>query len=169
MTRDDDKFAAVKRVEDSMSRFADEYRRSVRVAATTIDAELSPLGFRIVLTLVRRGAQTSGALAERFDVDPSVISRQLRQVEGLGLVVNSIDPNDRRCRVVDVTAEGRARISALPDGLVVLSSVLAAWSSEDLERFASYIDRLALDADPDADPDADQPGSSRPPGGAPAT
>ena len=134
---------ALKRAEDAVGTFAVAYRHQIAAAAAAIDPSLSPFGLRLARALAHLGPQSAGALAEHFVVDPSVVSRQLRQLEDLGLVSNEIDPNDRRCRVVSLTDVGVEKLAALTrDGMVPMTAVLATWSLSDLDTFASHIERL---------------------------
>ena len=48
------------------------------------------------------------ALAERMIMDPTTLTRNLRPIERDGLVKQVADPEDRRARLLHLTARGRA-------------------------------------------------------------
>jgi DNA-binding MarR family transcriptional regulator len=68
-----------------------------------------PLGMARLLFEVGSAPSTVQALRERLGLDSGYLSRLLRRLETDGLVEVAPDPDDRRRRIVDLTAAGRAR------------------------------------------------------------
>lgn len=133
---------AIAGLEDAMAAFADAYRGALREAAREFTPELSPFGLRILIHVATRGPRPSGAVAQHFDVDPALVSRQVRHLEDLGLVTNVIDEHDRRVRIIELTALGRERFDSL-GGLLRMGTVVMTWPREDVERLTELIKRLA--------------------------
>lgn len=86
-------------------------RRNQRIhLSTTIgDIELDRSAYGIMCRLADDGPQRLGALAQKFGLDPSTITRQVQSLEGTKLVSRTTDPADRRASLLNLTDEG-ARI-----------------------------------------------------------
>lgn len=103
-------------------------------------------------TVFRVGSIRPGDLAQREFVSAPTMTRTLRDLEGLGLVTRSGDPDDRRSILVSVTEEGehevlRAR-SARADILAGLIERLDPADREALRAALPALEHLAtLDAD----------------------
>src|SRR6476659_10003479 len=63
--------------------------------------------FVVLACLKEQDAITQLELARRASSDPSTIRAMLVLLEGRGLVARGRDPDDRRARVVTLTAKGR--------------------------------------------------------------
>lgn len=82
-------------------------------SAARIDPELQVGGYKL-LTFIDRAETTSAhELAERFEMDKSVISRQVRMLEELGLIQSRSDERDGRLRVLSATPSARAALAEL--------------------------------------------------------
>ena len=135
--------AAVVEVEDQMSVLAGRIRESVRDAALCVDPQLRPFGFRLLRLILRGGPIHASAAADQLYVERSVISRQARQLEQLGLLELQPDPNDGRARFLALTPIAVERLNAVaPVGQTLMHQALDAWETDDLRRFAAYIARL---------------------------
>jgi len=82
---------------------------------------LEPLQHQALIQVVG-GAVTEGLLpvsriADRLDVTPAFASRLVRELEGMGLVERRPSQLDRRVILVEATAEGRARLLTVSEGL----------------------------------------------------
>ncbi|WP_162243498.1 MarR family transcriptional regulator [Leifsonia sp. Root4] len=112
--------------------------------AHRVHPDLQPVGYKLLATLVRSGSCSAGALAELLATDKSVISRQVRLMEELGLVVSAPDPSDGRARILTATPEAVVKIDAIRDtNQAELRARLSDWSDDDLTRFATLLARLA--------------------------
>lgn len=135
--------AAIDRVEEQMSLLAANFRASVRDAALVIDPSLQPFGLKLLRLLARCGPLHAGAAADALLVDKSMISRQARLLEDLGLLELQADPDDGRARFLAVTpvAAGKLAEAHANDKVMILNR-LSGWSTEDLEQLASLLARL---------------------------
>ncbi|HYI34487.1 MAG TPA: MarR family transcriptional regulator [Glaciibacter sp.] len=131
---------AVREVEEQMHVLAGFVRTSVRDAALSVDPALRPLGLKLLRTLARNGPTHASALADLLLVDRSVISREARQLELLGLIELQIDPQDGRARYLALTPKA-ARKPAVTEKLPIFTR-LNAWPTEDIHLFATLLERL---------------------------
>jgi DNA-binding MarR family transcriptional regulator/predicted GNAT family acetyltransferase len=84
-----------------------------------------PLGSaRLLFEIGAAEAPTVQRLRARLDLDSGYISRLLRSLEEQGLVVVEPDPDDRRRRLVRLTARGRRTHRLLDDGSEELAARL---------------------------------------------
>lgn len=123
-------------------------RERVKTAALEVHPELTPLGYKLLWQLFKKGAQKPGELAAVLGVDRSIISRQTRQLEGLALVRSESDSADGRARVLELTEAARGILgSADQTGRSSLWRNLSEWSDDDLREFARLLSKLNGRAD----------------------
>ena len=72
--------------------------------------DLCSSDFAILELLLHRGAQPVGAIGRRIDLTSGAITSAVDRLEARGLVARTLDPKDRRTRVVSLTPQGTARI-----------------------------------------------------------
>jgi len=83
-------------------------------------------------------------LAELFDMDKSVVSRQLRMLEEVGLVESRPDERDGRVRVLMPTTEAIERVTAMrARNQSRLHAALRERTPEELLLFAEMLGVLA--------------------------
>lgn len=140
---DDGVAAGIAEVEEQMTALAARIRATTREAAARIHPELPPIGYKMLRVIRRCGAAHASAVADQLGVDRSVVSRQLRQLQDLGLVEVGADAQDGRVRVLALTPAGRAGIEADDAaGGSRLIRGLGEWTRDDLDTFAGYLARL---------------------------
>jgi DNA-binding MarR family transcriptional regulator len=140
--------AGIAEVEEQMTALAQRIRTTTREAAAAIHPDLPPIGYKMLRVIRRCGAAHASAVAEQLGVDRSVVSRQLRQLQDLGLVEVGADAQDGRVRVLALTPAGRAGIEADDaQGGSRLIRRLGDWSRADLDAFAGYLARLNAGGD----------------------
>jgi DNA-binding MarR family transcriptional regulator len=140
--------AGIAEVEEQMTALAARIRATTREAAAAIHPELPPIGYKMLRVIRRCGSAHASAVADQLGVDRSVVSRQLRQLQELGLVEVRTDAQDGRVRVVALTATGLAGIEADDArGGSRLIRGLGAWTRADLDAFAGYLARLNAGGD----------------------
>jgi DNA-binding MarR family transcriptional regulator len=140
--------AGIAEVEEQMTALAARIRATTREAAAAIHPELPPIGYKMLRVIRRCGTAHASAVADQLGVDRSVVSRQLRQLQDLGLVEVGADAQDGRVRVLALTAAGRAGVEADDaQGGSRLIRGLGGWSRADLDAFAGYLARLNAGAD----------------------
>ena len=134
---------AIAEVSEQIVQLTHRVRSAMKTMAIAIDPALQPFGFKVLRTLVRRGPMQASALAESLFVDRSVISRQARQLEELGLIELRDDPADGRARILALTPQAQERLHAMgADGHEIMHRLLNTWSTHDLTQFAGYIARM---------------------------
>jgi DNA-binding MarR family transcriptional regulator len=86
-----------------------------RLGKRELDDRLAEHGLRlrhmaVLAELADSGAASQLALARSVRLDPSDVTATLDDLQRLGLVERSVDPADRRRRLVALTQEGRAAL-----------------------------------------------------------
>lgn len=134
---------AIASVEEQFTILYTRVRAGMRDRASRVHPELQPLGFIVLNTLVRCGPTHAGVIAERLDLDKGMMSRQVRQLEGMGLIARESDPNDRRAAYLVATVDAHDRVAAvrLADQKS-LHAGLADWQLGDLEKLVELLERL---------------------------
>lgn len=90
-------------------------RRAARHVTQAYDKSLAPSGLRttqfsLLNRLARAGPRSIQLLARDMGLDRTTLGRNLRPLEREGLVTIAIDPQDRRGRALQITAEGKIRL-----------------------------------------------------------
>jgi DNA-binding MarR family transcriptional regulator len=134
---------AIHEVEEQMSLLAGHVRAGMRDAALAVDPALRPFGLKVLRILARSGPTHASALADLLFVDRSVISREARQLEELGLIEFQPDPEDGRARYLALTPEATRRLTEArgTEKLQIFRS-MDTWPTEDLHLFATLLARL---------------------------
>jgi DNA-binding MarR family transcriptional regulator len=92
-------------------------RKATRRVSQLYDSALEPCGLRttqraILIQVARAGAPPAlGDLAEMLVMDRGALTHTLKPLERDGLVEIRIDPEDRRNRLVALTAAGRKKLA----------------------------------------------------------
>lgn len=84
--------------------------RLARRIRTSYEDEITPSQLSVMALLARKGALTVGQIAEREHVRPPSASKIVGALEQGGFVERTVDPNDRRCQPITLTAAGRQTI-----------------------------------------------------------
>lgn len=114
----------------------------LREAGLALDRALFPL----LVVIERRGPIGVGELADRAGRDYTTVSRQVAKLESFGLVARRTSPADRRVNEAVVTDRGRAMTDAIDAARERLAtSILAAWSEQDLDDLTRLLRRFADD------------------------
>ncbi|PVE94633.1 MULTISPECIES: MarR family transcriptional regulator [unclassified Microbacterium] len=111
-------------------------------SAARIDPELQVGGYKLLTFIERAETANAHELAERFEMDKSVISRQVRMLEDLGLIESRPDERDGRLRVLTATPSARAALAELRrDHATRLRTVVAELTQDEVDA-ASKVFRL---------------------------
>jgi DNA-binding MarR family transcriptional regulator len=91
-------------------------RKATRRVSQLYDSALEPCGLRttqraILNHIARAGTPPIGELADALVMDRGALTHNLKPLERDGLVKISVDPNDRRNRLIALTASGRAKLA----------------------------------------------------------
>ncbi|HWH43669.1 MAG TPA: MarR family transcriptional regulator [Thermoleophilaceae bacterium] len=112
--------------------------------------DMSPSAAAALATIERHGPLAPSRLAEIERVKRPTATRVLARLEEAGLVERAPDPDDGRCSLVSVTAEGRRRLKRIRSRktayLARRISKLDPADAAALERAAEVLERV-LDED----------------------
>jgi len=92
-------------------------QRAARALARRFDAALRPLGlnngqFSLMMSLNRPEAPQMAAVARLLAVDRTTLTAALKPLQRRGLVTIAPDPEDRRGRLLRLTAKGRVLLAS---------------------------------------------------------
>ena len=127
-------------MEQELGRLFARIRIGWREAAATVHPDLQPLGYQVLTSIATGKATSAGAIIERLQTDKSAVSRQVRQLEQLGLVESVPDPEDRRARVLVATELAQERVALARsryEGRI--GERLRNWTAADLDHFADLL------------------------------
>jgi len=111
-------------------------------SAARIHPELQPSGYKLLTFIARAGSANAHQLADRFEMDKSVVSRQVRMLEDLDLLESRPDDNDGRQRVLTATPAACEILADLRgDHADRLRGILSELTPEELQS-ASKVFRL---------------------------
>ena len=142
---------AVRGLEGAFGELMGEFRRVYVQAAESVSPGMLPGTFKVLSMIQRAGSVTASSIAERMAADKGQVSRAVSELEELGLVVRTADPDDGRIKLISVSAEGERRLekARLPyEGR--LAEVLADWPLESIEQLTALLHALARGTQPDA-------------------
>jgi DNA-binding MarR family transcriptional regulator len=117
-------------------------QRAARALARRFDDAFRPLGltngqFSLLMALNRPKPPSIAPLAEFLAMDRTTLTAALKPLERRGLIAISVDPDDRRGRLLRLTGKGRG----------LLAKALPIWKENHalLERQAGPVDGLRRD------------------------
>ena len=135
---------AIAEVEEQMSMLFNRARLIWKEAAQKVHPDLQPAAYKLLSTIVRLGSANAHVLAEMFEMDKSVVSRQVRTLEEFGLVETRADERDGRVRVLVATPIAEERVREVREGNQQrLRAVLRDHPETDLRNFAELLRSLA--------------------------
>lgn len=115
-------------------------------SAARIHPELQPSGYKLLATIARAGSTNAHQLAELFEMDKSVVSRQVRMLEDLDLIESRPDEADGRLRVLTATPAACAALADVRgDHARRLRTSITGLTEEEI-RTASKVFRLLAEA-----------------------
>ncbi|MFD4421107.1 MarR family winged helix-turn-helix transcriptional regulator [Agromyces sp. NPDC058484] len=142
-TATDDEIAAV---EEQLRLLFVRVRAVWKEAAAAVHPDLQPVGYKILSAVVHRGRMHAGAIAEALVIDKSVVSRQIKQLEALGLARSVADPDDRRARFIEATPAAIGIIGRKGSRMQrQLYARLRTWPGADVDELARLLGRLTAE------------------------
>ena len=131
---------------DLASRLRLDISRMARRLRQEAGAELSPSQTTALVTIERHGPLTPSELADRERVQRPTVTRVLARLEEAGLVDRAPDPQDRRCSLMSISAEGRVLLDsarARKDAFLARRiDALEPADREALDRAAAILERM---------------------------
>lgn len=136
-------FAEFLDLERELSVFLRRARAASGGLARAVHPDLEPAAYGLMMRLNNAGPQRATDLAAFFGVGKATMSRQLRAMEGLGLVTRAPDPGDGRASLVELTEEGRARFTVVRKARRErYVAQLSAWDRSEIGELARLLHRF---------------------------
>ncbi len=144
MARRDD----LRRVEHALTRISriSMGREAARIRAARSGVRLSRPSIAILSTLRLSGPVRMSELSARTDLEPPLISREVRDLLAAGLVRRRPDPTDGRAGIVELTTKGRRASEsyrAATDDII--AETFSKWSAAELRQLADQLERVVAD------------------------
>jgi Transcriptional regulators len=141
--------AAVRALEAEFGELINHVRRLLAENAERMSPGMLPGAYKVFTTIVRRERVTLSVLAESLMADKGQVSRTVRELEQLGFIERTPDPDDGRSSLLSPTPLGLERLAAArapqEDGLL---SALDAWSIHDIHHLTRLLHALSHGAPP---------------------
>lgn len=110
--------------------------------AGLIDPDLPISAYAVLLFIYDNGPVRAQEVVGSIGADKATISRQIAQLEELGLATRRTDPSDKRAQTVELTAQGRAKVDSVTrQRRVTFIERLDDWSADELADFADQLSR----------------------------
>lgn len=121
-----------------------------RLMRQRVDGDvLDPGSTWLLKNLHSRGSMRISELAGCVNLDASTVSRHVAQLQTLGLVERTGDPDDGRASLLGITTEGRARLEqAFDRRRALLTGRVQDWPADDIDQLARLLNRFVTDIDP---------------------
>jgi len=104
---------------------------------------LDRLALMVLGTLSHCGPSRLSTVADRCGFDPSTASRQVADLEKVGLLERTTDPEDRRAVLLKATPKGKRLLQRLEAGRRQrIERLLDGWTEDEIETFAVLLGRL---------------------------
>ena len=144
---------AIRSINESFERLAIGARQTVRASAASLSADLQPAAWPVFREIVRAGRVQASTIVAALGMDKSAVSRHVKELREHGLIEAERDQHDARVVWISPTPLAVAQVTAVvEDQQSRLRANLAAWSSEDIDRFATLLDRFSPPADRSSEP-----------------
>ncbi|WP_329119970.1 MarR family winged helix-turn-helix transcriptional regulator [Streptomyces sp. NBC_01465] len=125
---------------DTIQRELTAFARRARATAARLHPELPLVSYTLLAHIDDQQGCRATDLAAHYMLDKSTVSRQIANLEKLGLVERRPDPDDHRVQVLHPTDAGTSTLAATQGSRrAAVHDRLADWSAEDLGRFAAYL------------------------------
>lgn len=152
MTTDDTREArteAVRALEAEFGELINRFRRIISENATRLSPGMLPGAYKVFTTIVRRESVTLSALAESLMADKGQISRTVRELEQLGLIERTPDPDDGRSSLLSPTPAGLERLAqARAPQERTLVHALEDWPIDDIRNLSRLLHALTAGESP---------------------
>jgi DNA-binding MarR family transcriptional regulator len=117
-------------------------RRTSTEIARSIHPELAASSYPILLHVIDHEPVRATQIVEHLGIDKGAVSRQVAQLERLGLIERAEDPDDKRAQTLVLSARGRERLQQVArERSAAMAHRLAAWNEEELAQFARRLGR----------------------------
>lgn len=111
--------------------------------AREVHPDLESSAYGLLVRLDECGGQRATDLAAYIGVGKATMSRQLRALENLGVVTRTPDPADGRAWLVELTREGRERVTRVREARRArYAGRLAHWDPREVAELARLLHQL---------------------------
>ncbi|MEW1648034.1 MarR family transcriptional regulator [Streptomyces sp. NPDC091219] len=111
--------------------------------AREVHPDLESAAYGLLVRLEEYGRQRATELAAYIGVGKATMSRQLRALEELGLIAREPDPADGRAWLVDLTDEGRRRVTHVREARRArYVTQLSHWDRREVAELARLLHEL---------------------------
>ena len=111
--------------------------------AREVHPDLESAAYGLLVRLDEYGRQRATELAAYIGVGKATMSRQLRALEDLGLIAREPDPADGRAWLVDLTDEGRRRVTHVREARRArYVTQLSHWDRREVAELARLLQQL---------------------------
>jgi DNA-binding MarR family transcriptional regulator len=111
-------------------------------------SDLDPSSVFVLHHVAEKAPLRLSELARCIRLDSSTVSRQVKNLEDLGYLERSGDPDDRRASRVRLTDQGRAVLDgAMRARAALVDSATADWSVQDRDQLTTLMTRLMESVD----------------------
>ena len=140
---------AVRALEAEFGELINRFRRVISENANRVSPGMLPGAYKVFTTIVRRESITLSALAESLMADKGQISRTVRELEQLGLIERTPDPEDGRSSLLSPTPEGLERLAqARAPQERTLVDALEEWPIDDIRNLSRLLHALTAGESP---------------------
>lgn len=133
---------ALRSVERELGVLLRRVRRQSAVNARAIHPDLQPTAYSVLRYVDEQETARAAQIVDDLGIDKGAVSRQVCQLERLGLLERSTDPSDGRAQTLVVSDLGRRRIDALKiERRSEFAGRLASWTAPELADLAGTLHR----------------------------
>jgi DNA-binding MarR family transcriptional regulator len=135
-------------IERELSLLLRRWRAYHLAVAEEVQPDLSISTYVTLLYILKDSGVRAADIAAYYGVDKGAVSRQIGQLEALGLITRGAAPGDGRAQLLVATAHGRQRFEAARSKRSErVREKLAEWDPRDVSAFALLLARFnsALD------------------------
>jgi DNA-binding MarR family transcriptional regulator len=131
------------RVERELGLLLRRAHSSSTAVATRVHPDLDAAAYPLLVRIAGAPGIRSSELADHVGVGRATISRQVKRLEGLGLLSRRPDPDDSRGQHLELTPEGARRLTEAQDARRAwLRSALSSWDADAVATLATSLERL---------------------------
>lgn len=135
---------AVRALEAEFGELVTQFRQQIQAVAQRVSPGMLPGAYKMLTTIERRGPLTLSSLSECLVADKGLASRTVRDLEKLGLIERTPDPNDGRSSLLSLTLHGAERLAAARGPAESrLQVVLQDWPLGDIQQLTSLLHSLS--------------------------
>ncbi|GAA1935481.1 MarR family transcriptional regulator [Microbacterium aoyamense] len=142
---------AVRALEAEFGELFTQVRQLLADSAHRMSPGMLPGAYKVFTTIVRREVVTLSTLADALMADKGQVSRTVRDLEQLGFVQRTPDPDDGRSSLLSATPLGLERLAEVrrPQSSTLLTA-LDQWSIDDVRELTRLLHALSTGAPPHA-------------------